>query len=129
MPSLSDPGNTAFEGPATYRIVVQGELSELSRHRFADMTIKNDPAATDGPRTILRGQVRDQAELRGVLDALYGLHLAIINVKQCRKLSRPASVSDPKLSPESRMNFRCNGLPGTCAGATAPLLGELQKSQ
>jgi hypothetical protein len=83
MPSLSDSGNTAFEGPATYRIVVQGELSEVSRRRFADMTIKNDPAATDGPRTILRGQVRDQAELRGVLDALYGLHLAVINVEKC----------------------------------------------
>jgi hypothetical protein len=47
------------------------------------MTIESDPAATDRPRTILRGQVRDQAELRGVLDALYGLHLAVINVEQC----------------------------------------------
>jgi hypothetical protein len=83
MPILNSPGNVLFEGPATYRIVVQGELSELSRHRFADMTIRNDPTATDGPRTILRGQVRDQAELRGVLDALYGLHLAVINVEQC----------------------------------------------
>jgi hypothetical protein len=83
MPSLSDPGNTAFEGPATYRIVVQGELSEVSRRRFAGMTIESDPAATDRPRTILRGQVQDQAELRGVLDALYGLHLAVINVEKC----------------------------------------------
>jgi hypothetical protein len=83
MPSLSDPGNIAFEGSATYRIVVQGELSEASRRRFAGMTIESDPAATDRPRTILRGQVRDQAELRGVLDALYGLHLAVINVEKC----------------------------------------------
>jgi hypothetical protein len=83
MPILNNPGNVLFEGPATYRIVVQGELSELSCHRFADMTIKNDPAATDGPRTILRGQVRDQAELRGLLDTLYGLHLAVINVEKC----------------------------------------------
>jgi hypothetical protein len=83
MPSLSDPGNTAFEGPATYRIVVQGELSEVSRRRFAGMTIESDPAATDRPRTILRGQVQDQAELRGLLDALSGLHLAVINIEQC----------------------------------------------
>ncbi len=77
MPSLSDPGNTAFEGSATYRILVQGSLSETSRRRFADMTVESDPADTDRPRTILirRGQVRDQAELRGVLDALYGLRL------------------------------------------------------
>jgi hypothetical protein len=83
MPSLSDPGNTAFEGSATYRIVVQGELSEASRRRFAGMTIESDPADTDRSRTILRGQVQDQAELRGLLDALYGLHLTVIKVEQC----------------------------------------------
>ena len=83
MPSLSNPRNTAFEGPATYRIVVQGELSEVSRRRFAGMSIESDPADTDRSRTILRGQVRDQAELRGVFDALYGLHLAVIKVEQC----------------------------------------------
>ncbi len=83
MPSLSDPGSTTFEGPATYRIVVQGVLSEASRRRFAGMTIESDRADTDSPHTILRGQVRDQAELRGVLDALYGLHLTVIAVEWC----------------------------------------------
>jgi len=83
MPSLSDPGNTAFEGSATYRIVVQCSLSETSRRRFAGMTVESDRADTDSPRTTLRGQVRDQAELRGVLDALYGLHMAVIAVEQC----------------------------------------------
>jgi hypothetical protein len=72
MPSLSNSGNIQFEGPATYRIVVQGVLSEASRRRFTGMIIESDPAATNRPRTILRGQVRDQAELRGLLDALYG---------------------------------------------------------
>jgi len=83
MPSLSNPGNILFDGPATYRIVVQGALTEVFRRRFAGMTIESDPAATDRPRTILRGQVRDQAELRGVLEAFYGLHLAVINVEKC----------------------------------------------
>jgi hypothetical protein len=83
MPGESNPGNILFEGPATYRIVVQGALSEMSRRRFAGMTIESDPADADRPRTILRGQVRDQAELRGVLDALYGLHLTVIKVEQC----------------------------------------------
>lgn len=83
MPRLSEPENTAFEGPATYRIVVQGALSEVSRRRFAGLNIENDPAATASPRTILRGQVQDQAELRGLLDALYGLHLAVLEVERC----------------------------------------------
>jgi hypothetical protein len=83
MPRLSEPENTAFEGPATYRIVVQGTLSEASRRRFAGMSIESDRDDTDRPRTILRGQVRDQAELRGVLDALYGLHLSVLEVERC----------------------------------------------
>jgi hypothetical protein len=72
-----------FGGPATYRIVVQGALSEASRRRFAGLTIECDPGDGDTPRTTLVGHVRDQAELRGLLDALYGLHLPVISVEQC----------------------------------------------
>ena len=30
MPILNNPGNVLFEGPATYRIVVQGELANAT---------------------------------------------------------------------------------------------------
>ncbi len=83
MPTSSNPGHIEFEGPARYRIVVQGALSEASRRRFAGMTTESMQADGDTPRTILVGLVRDQAELRGVLDALYGLHLPVIAVEQC----------------------------------------------
>ena len=77
------PAIIEFGGPARYRIVVQGTLSEASRRRVAGMTIENtQDREHEAPRTSLIGQVRDQAELRGVLDALYGLHLPVIAVEK-----------------------------------------------
>ena len=77
------PAIIEFGGPARYRIVVQGTLSEASRRRVAGMTIENtQDREYEAPRTSLIGQVRDQAELRGVLDALYGLHLPVIAVEK-----------------------------------------------
>ncbi len=82
MPSLSHPETIAFEGPAHYRIVVHGALSEVSRSRFAGMSIEYSQADPAAPRTTLSGPVRDQAELRGLLDALYGLHLPVLSVER-----------------------------------------------
>jgi hypothetical protein len=47
------------------------------------MTIERIRDEGDTPCTILIGHVQDQAELRGLLDALYGLQLSVIAVEQC----------------------------------------------
>jgi len=83
MSTSNDPETIEFGGPATYRIVVQGALSETSRRRFAGMTIERTQGDGATLRTTLVGHVRDQAELRGVLDAIYGLHLSVIAVERC----------------------------------------------
>ena len=83
MSTCNHPTKIEFGGPATYHIVVQGSLSETSRRRFAGMTIKSEQGDGDTPTTTLVGHVRDQAELRGVLDALYGRHLPVISVERC----------------------------------------------
>lgn len=70
-----------FAGPATYRIVVQGVLSDHWRDRVAGLTITTTRPPDQAPRTTLVGRIRDQAELNGVLDTLYGLHLPIIVVE------------------------------------------------
>jgi hypothetical protein len=71
-----------FGGPATYRIVVQGTLAEDWSDRLAGMTIRSANSDDEGTQTTLTGLIRDQAELNGVLDTLYGLHLSIIKVEQ-----------------------------------------------
>ena len=83
MATSHDRGSVEFGGPATYRIEIEGPLTETSRRRFVGMTFESTSGDGDTPRTILHCDVRDQAELRGVLEAIYGLHLSVILVERC----------------------------------------------
>ena len=69
-----------FGGPATYRIVVQGTVSESWHRRFGDLEVMTSSPEIGEHRTILRGRLCDQAALHGVLDTLYALHLPILEV-------------------------------------------------
>ncbi|MBT8058516.1 MAG: hypothetical protein KJO33_02905 [Gammaproteobacteria bacterium] len=71
-----------FRGAAHYRIVVEGVLDERWSDRMAGLSIERDKTKGDKPRTILSGKIRDQAELSGVLDSLYGLHLTIVRLEK-----------------------------------------------
>jgi hypothetical protein len=69
-----------FGGPATYRIVVQGALSDSWSERLAGMqlTVSQHHGVA---RTTLVGPIQDQAQLVGVLNSLYGLHLPILRIE------------------------------------------------
>ncbi|TWT81575.1 hypothetical protein CA13_30280 [Planctomycetes bacterium CA13] len=80
MPSEQRP-QFAPAKPGCYRIAVQGCLDEqkwsgrLSGMRIASQ-IEDDQQAV----TILNGEVRDQAELIGILNTLYQPHMNILSV-------------------------------------------------
>jgi len=71
-----------FGGPATYRIVVKGEMGDEWSVRLAGMAISVSRSEAGSPRATLFGPLRDQAELNGVLETLYGLHLPILRVEK-----------------------------------------------
>ncbi len=71
-----------FAGPASYRIVVQGDLSAEWSDRLAGLTITRASREGAAVYTSLVGVIRDQAALAGVLETLYGLHLPIVRVEQ-----------------------------------------------
>ena len=71
-----EPGNAA-----TYRIQVEGSLSDKWSDRLGGMQIVVQPRDNHKPVTTLSGQVRDQAALFGVLNSLYELHLKILSVE------------------------------------------------
>ncbi len=66
--------------PASYFIKVQGFLDESWSDRLAGMQIKTSSQGNIEVTT-LRGHVRDQAELLGVLNSLYELHLPLLSLK------------------------------------------------
>ena len=67
--------------PATYRIEVEGVLEEFWADSVAGMCISTRKRADQSTVTTLTGLLRDQAELSGVLNGLYELHLPILSVK------------------------------------------------
>ena len=66
--------------PATYRVEVDGHLDESWSDRLAGMRITTRKRSDQTTVTTLVGRLRDQAELSGVLNSLYGLHLSILKV-------------------------------------------------
>ena len=70
-----------FDGPAVYRIRVRGRVPATWSDRLGGMAITVFSSDT-GPRvTSLVGELNDQADLAGVLNALYGLHLPVLSVE------------------------------------------------
>jgi len=67
--------------PATYRIEVEGflekSLSDLLGGLRIDTYLRDDQTTV----TVISGRVRDQAELVGILNTLYEMHLPILSVE------------------------------------------------
>ena len=85
MNQFHDIKEIEFGGPATYRIVVKGELGEQWSDRLAGMLISLSRSEAGSPRATLFGPLRDQAQLNGVLETLYSLHLPILRVEKVDK--------------------------------------------
>jgi hypothetical protein len=71
-----------FEGPARYRIVVQGELSDGWVERLGNLKKIGTHREHGLASTTLKGLVRDQTQLNGILDTLYSLHMPILMVER-----------------------------------------------
>ena len=75
------PKSYTFVRPEYYRIEVEGYLAKSRSDRLAGMRITTRKRADQKPVTTLTGRLRDQAELSGVLNSLYNLHLSILKVE------------------------------------------------
>ncbi len=81
MPQPKSRKSFAFDRSGNYRIRVQGFLDESWSERLGGLRITTSRLKDQGPVTSLVGQVRDQAELAGVLNTLYELHLTLLSVE------------------------------------------------
>lgn len=72
---------SAFDGPATYRIMVDGLVARGLSERLQGMKVTqiNESGVT---RSVLHGELEDQAALAGVLSTLYDLHFALLAVEK-----------------------------------------------
>ena len=81
MPNSSQKERFTLGTSATYRIGVQGRLTGSLINRLGGMRIDTSTQGDKGPETTLVGRVRDQAELIGVLNSLYELHLPLMSLE------------------------------------------------
>lgn len=78
---MNDSGSSDLEKPARYRIVIKGALDAFWSDTLAGMQITSDGIDEGLPTTTLVGRLRDQAQLRGVLNCLCDLRHAILLVE------------------------------------------------
>jgi len=81
MPDDSNEKHLKLWTSAIYRIEVEGHLDESWSDRLGGLRIRSCQRADESAVTTLSGRIKDQAELAGVLNRLYELHLPILNVK------------------------------------------------
>ncbi len=80
---MSQPIKTTkvtMQGPAIYRICVQGHLDPHWADRLGGMNITEAKQDAGEMETILVGRLEDQAALSGLLNSLYELHLPVVSV-------------------------------------------------
>jgi hypothetical protein len=82
MPKDKDGKSFPFNRPGNYHIRVLGSLDESWSERLGSFRITTG-SLKDQERSVteLVGRVRDQAELAGILETLYELHLPILLVE------------------------------------------------
>ena len=70
-----------FDRAGNYRIRVQGFLDESWAERLGGMYITTSSRWDRKTVATLVGRMQDQAELAGVLNTLYELHLTLLSVE------------------------------------------------
>lgn len=70
-----------FSAPGYYRILLRGQLHPNWSDRIGGLKVVASTLEADAEVTVLQGCVRDQAELSGILNYLYELHLPLLKVE------------------------------------------------
>jgi hypothetical protein len=82
MMSMLSKNPIPFDRPAKYQISVQGWVDPTMSDLIGGMTIHINTEETSSLVAILKGELRDQTALAGVLNSLYELHLTVISVER-----------------------------------------------
>lgn len=73
---------TEHPGPFSYRIRVEGIIDSNWSDSLAGLTISIEEQASPYPVSVLTGLLDDQVALQGVLNTLFLLNLALLEVER-----------------------------------------------
>ena len=96
MTRIGGSPEPSMSGKSLYRIEVRGTIPAGWLDRLGDLAIEAPPDSESSGTTVLRGSVRDQAALTGILATLYELHLPVVSVEWVPASSeRPTTTENP----------------------------------
>ena len=75
---------TYFSTPGQYRVEIHGQLEPKWSERIGSMQVISPSPERGNGVIILQGPVNDQAELAGILNTLYELHLSLLSVHRLK---------------------------------------------
>lgn len=81
-PGSSCSGTVRYSGAGTYRIEIEGELNADWEPRLGDLRMTSWRSKDGGRLTVLKGRVRDQAALAGILNTIYELRVPLLSVQR-----------------------------------------------
>src|SRR5690349_40189 len=84
-----------------YRIVLRGRLSKRFESAFEGMTLEHAPG-----RTVLTGEIRDQAQLYAVLDQMQDFGIELLSVESADITDWPRCAPSPRCWPGNRPPLR-----------------------
>ena len=87
--------NPGFTRPANYRIKIIGYCKENCLESLGAMRISSEEHDIHKHITTMDGRVRDQAELMGILNSLYEMHIPILSVELIKDDSH--AISDHEI--------------------------------
>lgn len=77
---MNDIYDIKFGSKAKYEIIAIGSLETLPADFFGDITVDSSELYNNRYKHIFVGILRDQAELSGLLNAIYEMHLTVFSV-------------------------------------------------
>jgi hypothetical protein len=81
MPKTKTEKQFSFESSGAYLIRIQGYLGTDWDEKLSGMRVTTSGGDKKSTISTLVGGIRDQAELAGILNTLYELHLTILSVE------------------------------------------------
>jgi hypothetical protein len=76
----NSPTHLSMQGPAIYRIRVEGSINPKWFSRLEGMNVTAGSSQVGVTESILVGRLADQAALSGLLNTLYELHRPVLSV-------------------------------------------------
>lgn len=77
---MTDVRGTDGIQPVVYQVRVEGWIGQRWLHWFENMAIAFETGTDGAATTTLTGTIVDQADLRGILNKLWDLNLAVLSV-------------------------------------------------